>query len=339
MTIHPVRAGFLPLICLLAVLAGWPAAAAQAPLVVVSGLSGDYTVASWVNYQGSGDWARVFDFGSGTGTNMWITPNAGGASGLRYAIRADNSPEQQISSNTVLPQGWHHVAVTVSGTTGTMYLDGEPIGTNNNMTISPADMGNTDQNWIGDSQYTADPFLNAAVDEDGVDPQEALAHALELAGQLDWDQAVRDGLSAMGELSRLGPVKKKKVGLLGFCLGGGLAFNVAAAATAAGRPPKALVSYYGSALPQLLDLAPQVECPSLHVFGTDDDYIPMEQVERIREAVTDGNAREQVRFELHEGAGHAFDNPNPLFFHEEASAAAWKQTQEFLAEALPVDVS
>lgn len=179
----------------------------------------------------------------------------------------------------------------------------------------------------------------SAVDEDGVDPQEALAQALELAGQLDWDQAVRDGLSAMGELSRLGPVKEKKVGLLGFCLGGGLAFNVAAAATAAGRPPKALVSYYGSALPQLLDLAPQVECPSLHVFGTDDDYIPMEQVERIREAVTDGNAREQVRFELHEGAGHAFDNPNPLFFHEEASAAAWKQTQEFLAEALPVDVS
>ena len=179
----------------------------------------------------------------------------------------------------------------------------------------------------------------SAVQEDGADPQAALGRALELAGQLDWDQAVRDGLSAMGELSRLGPVKKKSIALLGFCLGGGLAFNVAAAATAAGRPPKALVSYYGSALPQLLDLAPQVECPSLHIFGTDDDYLPMEQVEAIREAVTDGGRREQVRFELHEGAGHAFDNPNPLFHHEEASAAAWAQTQEFLAEVLPVDGS
>lgn len=176
----------------------------------------------------------------------------------------------------------------------------------------------------------------SAVKEDGVDPQDALGEALGLAGQLDWDQAVKDGLSAMGELSRLGPVKKKKVALLGFCLGGGLAFNVAAAATAAGRPPAALVSYYGSALPNLLDLAPQVEAPSLHVFGTQDDYLPMEQVEQIREAVTAGGEREQVRFELHEGAGHAFDNPNPLFFHEQASAAAWAQTQEFLAEVLPV---
>lgn len=176
----------------------------------------------------------------------------------------------------------------------------------------------------------------SAVQEDGVEPQAALGQALELAGQLDWDQAVRDGLSAMGELGRLGPVKKKKVALLGFCYGGGLAFNVAAAASAAGRPPAALVSYYGSALPQLLDLAPQVECPSLHHFGTQDDYIPMDQVEAVREAVTDGGRREQVRFELHEGAGHAFDNPNPLFHHAGASATAWAQTREFLAQVLPV---
>ncbi|WP_238154635.1 dienelactone hydrolase family protein [Ornithinimicrobium sufpigmenti] len=175
----------------------------------------------------------------------------------------------------------------------------------------------------------------AAVQEAGVEPQAVLSEALQLAGQLDWDQAVKDGLSAMTDLGRLGPVKKKKVALLGFCMGGGLAFNVAAAAASAGRPAAALVSYYGSALPRLLDLAPQVECPSLHVFGTDDDYIPMEQVERIREAVTDGGTREQVRFELHPGAGHAFDNPNPTFFHEEASRAAWAQTQEFLAEVLP----
>lgn len=176
----------------------------------------------------------------------------------------------------------------------------------------------------------------AAVQEAGVDPQVALEEALGLAGRLDWDQAVKDGLSAMDDLGRLGPVEKKQVALLGFCLGGGLAFNVAAAATVAGRPPAALVSYYGSALPGLLDLAPQVEAPSLHHFGTRDDYLPMDQVERIREAVTAGGRRSQVRVELHEGAGHAFDNPNPLFFHEQASATAWTQTREFLAEVLPV---
>ena len=179
----------------------------------------------------------------------------------------------------------------------------------------------------------------AAVQEDGVEPEAALGTALELAGSLDWDLAVKDGLAAMVDLERLGPVRKKQVALLGFCLGGGLAFNVAAAASKAGRPPAALVSYYGSALPQLLDLAPDVTTPSLHVFGTADDYIPMEQVEAVREAVTDGGRREQVRFELHEGAGHSFDNPNPLFHHQQASKAAWAQTREFLAAELPVDVS
>lgn len=189
------------------------------------------------------------------------------------------------------------------------------------------------------------------VPEDGVEPEVALGQALELAGKVDWDLAVRDGLAAMAALAGLGPVLEDRIGLLGFCFGGGLAFNIAAAASQtppttgaapagrAGRPPAALVSYYGSALPQLLPLAADVDCPSLHIFGTADDYIPMEKVEQIREAVTAGGEREQVRVELHEGAGHAFDNPNPLFFHEQASVAAWAQTREFLAEALPTGAS
>lgn len=187
------------------------------------------------------------------------------------------------------------------------------------------------------------------VQEDGVEPEVALGQALELAGKVDWELAVKDGLAAMSALAGLGPVLEDRIALLGFCFGGGLAFNIAAAsqrsttgaapAGRAGRPPAALVSYYGSALPQLLPLAADVDCPSLHIFGTADDYVPMEKVEQIREAVTAGGEREQVRFELHDGAGHAFDNPNPLFFHEQASVAAWAQTEEFLAEVLPTGAS
>ncbi len=39
---------------------------------------------------------------------------------------------------------------------------------------------------------------------------------------------------------------------------------------------------------------------------------------------------------LHEGAGHAFDNPHPGLHHAGAAEAAWQQTLGFLAEALPV---
>ena len=163
----------------------------------------------------------------------------------------------------------------------------------------------------------------------------SLQEAMGLAGRVDWAQAVRDGLSARDELARMAGVDDTSVGLVGFCFGGGLAFNVAASAAQAQVPVAALVSYYGSALPGLLELAEHVDCPSLHHFGTADSFIPMEQVEQIREAVTAGGRRDQVRFELHEGADHAFDNPDPMFHHPEASARAWEQTVGFLAEVLP----
>jgi cytochrome c len=125
----------------------------------------DFTISTWVNWSGDQSWARIFDFGSGTGTNMFLTPSAGGTNTLRYAITT-GSGEQQINTSQALPtDGWQHVAVTLSGTTGTLYLNGEEIGTNANMTLSPADLGATNQNWIGDSQYTSDPFLDAAIDD------------------------------------------------------------------------------------------------------------------------------------------------------------------------------
>ena len=109
------------------------------------------------------------------------------------------------------------------------------------------------------------------------------------------------------------------VGAVGFCFGGGLAFNVAAE-----EPLDALVSYYGSALPQLHPLAPRVGAPSLHHFGDADAFIPMDTVARDRGG-GDRSARRRP-FEIHPGAGHAFDNPAPAFHHPAASAAAWAST-------------
>ena len=167
------------------------------------------------------------------------------------------------------------------------------------------------------------------------DEDDALERAMSLVQRLDWDQAVRDGLAARDDLAGMAGVDPSSVGVVGFCFGGGLAFHVAASAAQAEVPVAALVSYYGSALPTLLPLAEHVDCPSLHVFGTADTFIPMDKVEQIREAVTAGGTRPQVRFELHEGAGHAFDNPNPMFHHEQAAGRAWEQTEAFLAEVLP----
>ncbi|UNX55569.1 dienelactone hydrolase family protein [Georgenia sp. TF02-10] len=164
--------------------------------------------------------------------------------------------------------------------------------------------------------------LGETVDESRPD---VLEQGLGLMARLDFGAAVADTAAALAAL-RARPEVDGGAGLVGFCLGGGIAF--AAAASAA---PDVLVSYYGSALPDLLDLAPAVTAPSLHHFGTADDYLPMEQVERIRQAVE----RPGVEVHLHPGAGHAFDNPSPAFHHAEASAAAWAQTVEFLRRELP----
>lgn len=166
---------------------------------------------------------------------------------------------------------------------------------------------------------------DAEIDES--DP-EFLQQAMALVGRLDWDLAVQDTLAAGADLASRPGVTE--VGIVGFCFGGGLGFNAAAQGD-----PAVLVSYYGSALPQLTGLAEQVTCPQVHHFGTADTFIPMDQVEQVRAAVTADGSRPEVEFELHEGAGHAFDNPNPMFHHAAASAAAWQLTTDFLGRRLP----
>ncbi|MEN3304811.1 MAG: hypothetical protein V7603_1013 [Micromonosporaceae bacterium] len=134
------------------------------PAGVLSGLS-DYTISVWVNPGATTTWSRVFDFGTGTGVYMFLTVNAGG--GPRFAITTGGggAAEQQLSSATPLPVGaWSHLAVTLSGSTGTLYVNGTPVATNTAMTLHPSSLGSTTRNWIGRSQYD-DPYLNATVDD------------------------------------------------------------------------------------------------------------------------------------------------------------------------------
>jgi carboxymethylenebutenolidase len=165
---------------------------------------------------------------------------------------------------------------------------------------------------------------SAALDESAPG---AIEEAISRSQRLDWETTVSDALAALEHLRRRDEVDGR-VGVIGFCFGGGLAFNVAAV-----DAPDVLVSYYGSAIPGLLDLAPQVTAPSLHHFGLADDYIDADAVARIREAVA---RRDDVEFETYEGANHAFDNADFVLHHPEASALAWRRTVAFLHKKLPI---
>lgn len=134
------------------------------PAGVMSSVN-DFTIAGWVKLNAASTWARIFDFGTSTTNYMFLSP-VSGTNTVRYAIRVNGGTEQQINSASPLPAGeWHHVAVTLSGVVGTLYIDGVSVGTHTNMSNKPSALGNTSQNYIGKSQFSADPYLNAIVDE------------------------------------------------------------------------------------------------------------------------------------------------------------------------------
>ena len=133
------------------------------PAGIVSGLS-TATISAWVNLDAIATWARVFDFGTGTNNYMFLAPR-GGSNVIRFAIRTPSVGEQQINGTAALPAGgWHHVALTLNGSVGTLYVNGQQVGQNTGMTLNPSSLGATTQNYIGKSQWN-DPYLNGRVDD------------------------------------------------------------------------------------------------------------------------------------------------------------------------------
>jgi DUF1680 family protein len=133
------------------------------PTGIISTLN-DFSIATWVKLNAVTTWTRIFDIGTGTTVYMFLTPTAG--STIRYAITTGGSgSEQRINGTAALTSGtWKHVAVTLSGSTGILYVDGVQVGTNTSMTLKPSSLGSTTKNYIGKSQY-ADPYLNGLVDD------------------------------------------------------------------------------------------------------------------------------------------------------------------------------
>ena len=128
----------------------------------------DFTIASWVNRGSADTWVRVFDFGQGTGTYMFLTPAAGVDRNATAVFDHRRRVGRRAAAHRQLGAAdgrvGRHLAVTLSGTTGTLYVNGQVAATNTGMTLNPASLGNAANLWIGRSEFS-DPFLNGAVDE------------------------------------------------------------------------------------------------------------------------------------------------------------------------------
>ncbi len=122
----------------------------------------DFTFASWVKWDGGAAWQRILDFGDGMNGFMFLTPSQG--NGMQFTIHRDNT-DQSIITSSPLPVGqWVHVAVTLSGNTGKLYVDGKLVGSNDGMTFNPQDLM-TREAYLGKSRFAADAYLKGSLDE------------------------------------------------------------------------------------------------------------------------------------------------------------------------------
>ncbi|MBP2706508.1 dienelactone hydrolase family protein [Microbispora sp. RL4-1S] len=156
---------------------------------------------------------------------------------------------------------------------------------------------------------------------------EGLAQGLERGARFDVERGVADCLAALEALGAL-PEVRGGTGVVGFCLGGSLAYLMAARTDLG-----AVVSFYGSAVPETLDLVERVHSPIQFHFGGQDSFITRDKVAAVEEAVA---GRPGMEIHVQETAGHAFHNFTSARFHDpEAAPVAWALTTGFLARHLP----
>src|SRR5262249_35241741 len=138
---------------------------ATLPNGIVSALT-NFTIAAWVNVSTLANWDRIFDFGTGTTDYMFLSPDAGSTNKIRFAITTTGGGgEQQLNGPALAANTWTHIAVTLSGTNATLYVNGMPVATNTSMTLNPSSLGVTTQDFLGKSQFSADPALLGSIDD------------------------------------------------------------------------------------------------------------------------------------------------------------------------------
>jgi carboxymethylenebutenolidase len=169
----------------------------------------------------------------------------------------------------------------------------------------------------------------AGVLEDGGDP-------LTRIGRLRDPEVINDVNAAVNYARRLKDTQLGDVGIIGFCMGGRVAYLMAAS-----KPVfKAAAVFYGGDImkawgngPTPFDLTPYIHCPVAGFFGAEDANPSPADVDRI--AAQLDKYRKPREFHRYPDAGHAFLNfTNPATYREGPARDAWDKLIPFLQRSL-----
>jgi carboxymethylenebutenolidase len=150
----------------------------------------------------------------------------------------------------------------------------------------------------------------------------------ELMMKMPLDRAASEMSAAIDHLAAHESVRGEGVGVVGFCMGGGLAFLLACQ-----RPHevRAAVSYYG-VIPWGDEAQPdwsKLDSPLVGHYGEKDEFFPVDKVRQLETQLKDMG--KDVEFFYYPDAGHGFANEDRRDAYEDRSAGeAWVRTLEFL---------
>jgi carboxymethylenebutenolidase len=151
--------------------------------------------------------------------------------------------------------------------------------------------------------------------------------ARKLAMELDRQRAVKEIVAAISYLQGLPQVSPKKIGVVGWCMGGSLTIATAAASPQVG----AAVAFYG--MPADLNIVADIRGPLLGLYGEHDHSIPPERVHQFQAALEKADVVHEVH--IYPGAEHAFFNDTrPQIYNPDAAQDAWERTLDWLRRYL-----
>jgi carboxymethylenebutenolidase len=150
--------------------------------------------------------------------------------------------------------------------------------------------------------------------------------ARKLVMELDMAAAVAEIGSAVDYLLQQPYVQGPKAGIVGFCMGGGLALRTALADDTIG----ASVAFYGQ--PLGADEAATMQAPVLGLYGAEDQGIPADAIKMMQDALTAAGVDNE--FQIYAGAPHSFFNDTRDSYRPEAAADAWQRTLAWFKQYL-----
>ncbi|HWX19169.1 MAG TPA: LamG-like jellyroll fold domain-containing protein [Candidatus Binatia bacterium] len=116
------------------------------------------TFVAVVKWRGGAAWQRIFDFGFDTTKTVMMTA-ASDANVLRCDINPGGNLQSVQWTNPLPTNVWTHVALTLNGSQGVLYVNGAPVATNAGMNLLPLNVG-PQTNHLGRSKFSADPYFN-----------------------------------------------------------------------------------------------------------------------------------------------------------------------------------